>query len=71
MVSAPPGRMVRLEITSKGVLIPALPRNSVFAYEVLGEPMVRSATVKVFAKLDEVVASIVTVIGVVGTRLVI
>ena len=32
--------------------------------------MVRSATVMVFAKLDEVVASIVTVIGVVGTRLV-
>jgi len=51
MVSAPPGRMVRLEITCKGALIPALLRDSVFAYEIVGEPMVRFATVMVFVKL--------------------
>ena len=66
MISAPPGRTVRLEITCKGVLNPALFRKSVFVGEPAGELMVRFATVKVFVKLDEVVASMVTVIGVTG-----
>ena len=69
-VSAPPGRTVRLEITYKGALIPALLRSSVLVFEIVGEPMVRFAMVMVFVKLDEVVASMVTVIGVVGARLV-
>src|ERR1035438_3137300 len=69
MVSAPPGRTVRLEITCKATLLPALLRNNVFVYELV-EPMVRSATVRVLAKSDEVVAPMVTVIGVVGARLV-